>query len=163
MSSLIGLGHNGVMDSVVKTNGGTPIVRLSKLCSSRPDVKARAKLEGFNPVGRIKGRIALSMVEQADGILKPGATIREATRASAWRRSGREGLPCDDRRVRGRLEGAAEVPRGARPHARERRHRRGDPEVPQLADANPGKCANLDELSNAANLQAHCNRTAVEI
>jgi cysteine synthase len=70
-----------VFDTILGTVGGTPAVQLTRVTSSRPDVTVYAKLEGFNPTGSVKDRIALSMVEaaEADGRLKPGDTIIEAT------------------------------------------------------------------------------------
>jgi cysteine synthase len=76
----IGAGHNAY-DTILGTVGGTPAVRLNKLTASPLDVTVDAKLESFNPTGSVKACIAMSMVEQAeaDGQLKVGATIMEAT------------------------------------------------------------------------------------
>lgn len=65
---------NNVLESI----GNTPHIRLSKLF---PDHEVWIKLERQNPVGSIKDRIALSMIEDAEkkGILKPGSTIIEPT------------------------------------------------------------------------------------
>ena len=58
--------------------GNTPIVDVSIL-SPNPKVRILAKLEGQNPGGSVKDRIALSMIEQAekDGLLAPGITLIE--------------------------------------------------------------------------------------
>ena len=58
--------------------GNTPLVSLAPLSPS-PDVALWAKLEGQNPGGSVKDRIALAMVEtaEAEGLLTPGATILE--------------------------------------------------------------------------------------
>jgi len=66
--------------SILDTIGRTPLVELNKI-NPFPHVKMYAKLEGFNPTGSIKDRIALAMIEQAEreGALKPGMTIIEAT------------------------------------------------------------------------------------
>ena len=58
--------------------GNTPIVDVSIL-SPNPNVRILAKLEGQNPGGSVKDRIALSMIEQAekDGLLAPGITLIE--------------------------------------------------------------------------------------
>ena len=58
--------------------GNTPLVDVSVL-SPNPRVKIWTKLEGQNPGGSIKDRIALSMIEAAekDGRLTPGATLIE--------------------------------------------------------------------------------------
>jgi [CysO sulfur-carrier protein]-thiocarboxylate-dependent cysteine synthase len=60
--------------------GNTPIVDVSVL-SPNPKVRILAKLEGQNPGGSVKDRVALSMIEQAekDGILTPGATLIESS------------------------------------------------------------------------------------
>ncbi len=66
--------------SVLDLIGHTPMVRLNRL-SPNPRVTIWAKLEGFNPTGSIKDRIALKMIEQAEreGALRPGVTIIEPT------------------------------------------------------------------------------------
>lgn len=60
--------------------GNTPLVRINKLCSE-DNAEVWAKLEGYNPGGSVKDRIALSMIEAAEkeGRLKPGGTIVEPT------------------------------------------------------------------------------------
>lgn len=64
--------------SVLELVGETPIVDVSQL-SPNPRVRILAKLEGQNPAGSVKDRIALAMVEaaEADGTLRPGATVIE--------------------------------------------------------------------------------------
>lgn len=72
----------GVAGSVLDLVGGTPLVRLRRIA---PDGEGYAqvlgKMEGLNPGGSVKDRIALAMVEDAEakGILAPGRTIVEAT------------------------------------------------------------------------------------
>jgi len=69
-----------IHDSVLDLIGGTPLVRLSKL--PRPGGAAVvAKVESRNPGGSVKDRIALAMIEDAEGrgVLKPGGTIVEPT------------------------------------------------------------------------------------
>jgi cysteinyl-tRNA synthetase len=67
-------------DDVLQLIGNTPLVSLSGL-NPNPRVELWGKLEGCNPGGSIKDRIALSMIEAAEesGQLKPGMTILEAT------------------------------------------------------------------------------------
>ena len=69
-----------VKKNILGTIGTTPMVRINRLCPN-PNVKIFAKLEGFNPTGSIKDRIALRMIEAAerDGRLTPGKTIIEPT------------------------------------------------------------------------------------
>ncbi|MFM9112824.1 MAG: PLP-dependent cysteine synthase family protein [Actinomycetota bacterium] len=66
--------HESVLDLI----GNTPVVDVSNL-SPNPRVKLMAKLEGQNPFGSVKDRIAKSMIETAikDGVLTPGQRIME--------------------------------------------------------------------------------------
>jgi cysteine synthase A len=66
----------GVLDMI----GRTPMVRINKLTGPK-DAALYAKLEGENPGGSVKDRIALAMVEEAErsGLLLPGGTIIEPT------------------------------------------------------------------------------------
>jgi cysteine synthase len=66
--------------SILETIGNTPLVEL-KSFSPRPGVQIFAKLEGVNPSGSVKDRIAKKMVEEAEaaGRLKPGAILLEPT------------------------------------------------------------------------------------
>lgn len=67
-----------VYSSVLDLIGNTPIVDVSRL-SPNPDVRILGKMEGQNPAGSVKDRIALSMINDAeeDGTLSPGKTIIE--------------------------------------------------------------------------------------
>ena len=67
-------------ESLLDTIGDTPLVRLNKLSPS-PDVAIWVKLEGQNPSGSVKDRIARAMLDaaHADGSLRPGQTILEPT------------------------------------------------------------------------------------
>ena len=58
--------------------GNTPIVELSRM-APHPGVRLYAKLEGANPTGSVKDRVALAMIDAAlaDGALRPGQTILE--------------------------------------------------------------------------------------
>ena len=68
--------HHSIIDAI----GNTPLVEVPRL-SPKPEVKIYAKLEGNNPTGSLKDRIAKYMIEQAeaDGELTPDKTIREPT------------------------------------------------------------------------------------
>jgi cysteine synthase A len=65
---------------ILKLIGNTPIVRLNNI-PDKEGAEIWAKLEGFNPGGSVKDRIAFSMIEAAEreGLLKPGGTIIEPT------------------------------------------------------------------------------------
>src|SRR5215211_8792709 len=66
--------------SVIDMIGNTPMVELRSF-APRPDVHIYAKLEGQNPTGSVKDRIATYMIEAGErsGELAPGATILEPT------------------------------------------------------------------------------------
>jgi cysteine synthase B len=66
--------------SILETIGNTPLVEL-KSFSPRPGVQIFAKLEGMNPSGSIKDRIALQMISEAEasGKLKAGSILLEPT------------------------------------------------------------------------------------
>jgi cysteine synthase B len=66
--------------SILETIGNTPLVEL-KSFSPRPGVEIYAKLEGANPSGSIKDRVALRMIEEAEanGTLQPGSILLEPT------------------------------------------------------------------------------------
>ncbi|HEX7097451.1 MAG TPA: cysteine synthase family protein [Acidimicrobiales bacterium] len=67
-----------VYRSIIDLIGNTPIVDVTQL-SPNPSVRILAKLEGQNPAGSVKDRIARKMIEdaEADGTLTPGRTIIE--------------------------------------------------------------------------------------
>jgi len=67
-------------ENILQSIGNTPLVRINRLNPNK-DVTIYAKVEGFNPTGSIKDRIALSMVQQAEeeGTLTEGKTIIEPT------------------------------------------------------------------------------------
>ena len=66
-------------DSILDTIGDTPVIRINKLGPA--GVNLYVKLESFNPMGSVKDRLALGVIEDAErrGVLKPGQTIVEAT------------------------------------------------------------------------------------
>jgi cysteine synthase len=132
-----------------------------------------AKLEGFNPTGSVKDRIALSIIEaaEADGTLKPGGTIIEAT-------SGNTGIGVA---MVARVKGYEVILTMSESVSIERRKflvafgaeiilmpaKEGTDgairKCRELVAANPGKYFNPDQFSNPANRLAHYNNTAVEI
>jgi cysteine synthase B len=69
-----------IYGNILDTIGNTPIVKINKL-NKNPNVLLYAKIEGFNPTGSIKDRIALKMIEQAEmsGDLTKDKIIIEAT------------------------------------------------------------------------------------
>jgi cysteine synthase A len=65
--------------NILETVGNTPVVRINKLAPA--GVNLFAKIEAFNPLGSVKDRLALGVIEAAEkaGQLKPGQTVIEAT------------------------------------------------------------------------------------
>ncbi|QDP02687.1 cysteine synthase A [Thalassotalea sp. PS06] len=70
---------SGIYDNILQTVGNTPIVKLNKMAP--PGVNVFVKVESFNPMGSVKDRLALGVIEDAErrGLLKPGQTVVEAT------------------------------------------------------------------------------------
>ena len=70
----------GRFGNIVESIGNTPLVELPRL-SPKPDVRIYAKLEGHNPTGSVKDRVAKSMIEaaEAEGAIEPGQTLLEPT------------------------------------------------------------------------------------
>ena len=161
-----------IADNILQCIGATPMVRINKL-SPNPDVNIYAKLEGFNPSGSIKDRIALRMLQAAleSGELHRGQTIIEATSGNSGIGLAMAGVvlgfPVEivmseavsvERRIIIRSYGAKVTltpghlgTDGAICRAR------------QLVKDNPGKYFMPDQFSNQANYLAHYERTALEI
>jgi cysteine synthase A len=68
-----------IHDSILDTIGRTPVVRLNRIAPS--GVSLYAKVESFNPGGSVKDRLAIAIIldAEAQGLLKPGDTVIEAT------------------------------------------------------------------------------------
>lgn len=66
-------------ETILGTVGKTPVVKINRLAPSH--VNLWAKVEAFNPLGSVKDRLALGIIEAAEksGELKPGQTVVEAT------------------------------------------------------------------------------------
>ena len=159
--------HRDVLDMI----GNTPMIDVSAL-SPNPDVRIIAKLEGQNPGGSVKDRIAKAMVlaAEADGTLRPGKTIIEPSSGNtgiALAMIARlRGYPIKivmpenvsrERRQMLEVYGAeiittpgSEGSNGAVRHAQ------------QLADENP-QWVFLYQYANMANPQAHYDGTGPEI
>jgi len=71
------VGH--LYSSILETVGHTPVVRINRLAPE--GVNLYVKIEAFNPLGSVKDRLALGVIEDAErtGKLKPGQTVVEAT------------------------------------------------------------------------------------
>ena len=161
-----------VKDNILGTIGSTPMVRINRLCPN-PNVNIYAKLEGFNPTGSIKDRIALRMVESAEreGRLRKGHTIIEPT-------SGNTGIGLA---IAGIVKGyPVEIVMSSAVSVERRKIIRsygakviltpaeeGTDGAIRLARKmvaeNPDKYFMPDQFANAANYQAHYEKTAIEI
>ncbi len=66
-------------NNILETIGNTPVVKIGKLAPEH--VNLYVKIEAFNPLGSVKDRLALGVIEDAEksGELKPGQTVVEAT------------------------------------------------------------------------------------
>ena len=70
-------GRGRIYNSITETIGDTPLVRLDKFAKEKGIVtKLVAKLEFFNPIGSVKDRIGVAMIEalEAEGRIAPGRT-----------------------------------------------------------------------------------------
>ena len=161
-----------IANNILETIGNTPMVRINRLCPN-PKVNIYAKVEGFNPTGSIKDRIAVAMVEQAeeDGLLKPGKTIIEPT-------SGNTGIGLA---IAGIVKGyPVEIVMSEAVSIERRKIIRSyggkvilTPadqgtdgairKAHELVSINPGKYYMPDQFSNASNYMAHYKNTAIEI
>src|SRR5688572_3678765 len=65
--------------SILETVGNTPVVRINRLAPA--GINLYVKIEAFNPLGSVKDRLALGVIEDGErsGALKPGQTVIEAT------------------------------------------------------------------------------------
>jgi cysteine synthase A len=66
-------------ENILETVGNTPVVKIDKLAP--PGINLYVKIEAFNPLGSVKDRLALGVIEHAEqtGELSPGQTVIEAT------------------------------------------------------------------------------------
>ncbi|MCC7347975.1 MAG: pyridoxal-phosphate dependent enzyme, partial [Variibacter sp.] len=69
----------GRYGNILDTIGNTPVVRINRLAPE--GINLYVKIEAFNPLGSVKDRLALGVIEEAErtGALKPGQTVVEAT------------------------------------------------------------------------------------
>lgn len=158
--------------SVLAMIGNTPLVPIRRM-NPNPRVELWAKLEGCNPGGSIKDRIALSMIEDAEasGRLKPGMTILEATSGNTgiglalvsavkgYRLvlTMSEGVSVERRKILSAF-GAEFMLTPA--------HLGTDGAIEKaygLADAEPDRWMLIDQYNNPANPRAHYDHTGPEI
>jgi cysteine synthase len=161
-----------VCESILETIGNTPLVRIRRM-NPEPGAVILAKLEGFNPMGSVKERIALRIVEEAErrGELKPGMTLLESS-------SGNTGIGLA---MVGSVKGYPVVITMAQKVSVERRQilralgaeivftskDGGSDEAWDLADRlhadHPGRYFRVGQYVNPDNARAHYEGTAEEI
>ena len=158
--------------NILWTIGNTPMVRINNM-NTNPNVRLYAKLEGFNPTGSIKDRVALKMIEEAEvsGELTKDKTIIEAT-------SGNTGIGLS---MIGRVKGykVQIVMSSAVSIERQKMIKAFGAEIiltdsklgtdgaimkaRELISKNPEKYFNPNQFSNVFNKLAHYKTTAEEI
>ena len=159
-------------DNILWTIGNTPMVKINNM-NPKEDVLLLAKLEGFNPTGSIKDRIALKMIEEAEinGELTKDKIIIEAT-------SGNTGIGLA---MIGRIKGyRVQIVMSAGVSIERQKMLMAfggeilltEPslgtdgaivKVRELVSENPGKYFNPNQFSNKYNKLAHYKTTAEEI
>jgi cysteine synthase len=161
-----------IYNNILEAIGHTPMVRINHI-STNPNVELYAKLEGFNPTGSIKDRIALKMIEQAelDGVLTKDKIIVEAT-------SGNTGIGLamigvvKGYRVQIVMSSAVSVERQKMIKAFGAEIILTAPELgtdgaiyktKEMIESSPGRYFNPNQFSNEYNKIAHYNTTAEEI
>jgi cysteine synthase len=93
-----------IYDNILGTIGRTPIVRIQRLAP--PHVTMYVKCEFFNPMGSVKDRLAIGIIEEAYRCAAAGQTVVEATSGNTGIALAmglrRQGLPVRRRNVIGR-------------------------------------------------------------
>ena len=160
------------LDSILEAIGETPLVRIRRM-NPEPEVTIFAKLEGWNPMGSVKERIALRIVEEAErrGELRRGMTLLESS-------SGNTGIGLA---MVGAVKGYPVVVTMAQKVSVERRQilralgaeivftspSGGSDEAWDLADhlcaQSPGTYFRLGQYVNPDNIKAHYEGTAEEV
>ena len=71
-------------ENILATIGNTPVVKINKLAPA--NVNQFVKIEAFNPLGPVKGRLALGVIEEAEksGALQPGQTAFKPHPMQGW-------------------------------------------------------------------------------
>jgi cysteine synthase B len=160
--------HSDILSAI----GNTPMVRINHVIK-KPGVEVLAKLEGFNPTGSIKDRIALKMIEQAEaeGRLTKGKIIIEATSGNTGIGLAMIGVT-KGYKVQIVMSAAVSVERQKMIRAFGGEIILTDPtkgtdgailKTRELVEANPEKYFNPNQFSNEYNKLAHYKTTAEEI
>jgi cysteine synthase len=158
--------------TILNTIGNTPMAELVRM-NPNPRVRILAKLEGNNPGGSVKDRIALAMIEGAEarGVLTPGMTILEATSGNTgiglalvaackgYRTvlTMSEGVSMERRRVLSAL--GAEIVLTPEAHGTDG----AIMEARRMKEESPEDYYMPDQFNNPDNIQAHYERTGVEV
>jgi cysteine synthase B len=160
------------LKTILSTIGNTPMVQLLRM-HSNPAVRVLMKLEGNNPGGSVKDRIALAMIQGAEsrGELKPGMTILEATSGNTgiglslvaacmgYRTvlTMSEGVSVERRRVLSAL--GAEIVLTPAAHGTDG----AIMEARRMMTESPGTYYMPDQFNNEDNVRAHFETTGPEV
>jgi cysteine synthase B len=156
--------------SVIDTIGHTPLIEL-KHCSPNPQVRLFAKIEGWNPTGSVKDRIAQEMVREAQrlGRLPPSCPIIEASTGNTGIALAMVGRAlAHPVRIVMPENVPPEIPELITAYGAQitwvtpERGVRGAIELAKQLSKRDGFCM-LDQFSSEANLRAHYEGTAPEI
>ncbi len=161
-----------VYNSILNTIGNTPLVKIQKL-NPNPNVTLLAKLEWLNPMGSVKERIALAMVEAAerDGSLTKDKIILESSSGNTGIGLAMvgavkgykvvivmsEGVSIERRQIMEAL--GAEVISTSKEGGSDEAWAKAD----ELTEKFPEKYCRLSQYRHPANVQTHYERTAQEI
>jgi cysteine synthase A len=162
-----------IYDSIAETIGNTPLVRIPRLCREEGiEADICLKLEFFNPIGSVKDRIGVSMIEalEASGRIGPGSVIIEPTSgntgiALAFMCAARgyrliltmpESVSMERRKMLGFLGAEMELT------PREKGMKGAIAKARELQEQNPGAVI-PDQFGNPANPEIHRRTTAEEI
>jgi len=161
-----------IYGNILEVIGRTPLVRINRM-NPNPAVELYVKLEGFNPTGSVKDRIALKMIEQAeaDGVLTKGKIIIEATSGNTGIALGMIGT-VKGYKVQIVMSAGVSIERRQVMQAFGCELILTDPELGtdgaimktrELIAANPGKYFHTNQFTNEYNKIAHYATTAEEI
>lgn len=161
-----------IYQNILQTIGNTPLIKINNIIKNK-DIKVYAKIEGINPAGSIKDRIALRMLESAEakGELKTGKTIIEASSGNtgiALAMIGAikgytvkivmsEGVSVERRKMIAAF--GAEIILTAKEDGTDGARRK----VSEIIKTEPNKYYHTDQFSNHSNILAHYENTAREI
>ena len=159
-----------IYDDITRTIGNTPLVKVKKLIHSKAIVLA--KMESHNPLGSVKDRIGMAMIEAAERAARssrtPSSSSRPAaTPASRWRSSARRNgyklILTMPETMSSNAARCSRLGAEARAHPRRRGHEGRDRQGRGAARTEPRTSLIPQQFNNPANPEIHRRTTAEEI